>query len=107
MTQAQHLKLERLLLKGATAHGCPNDLWTATRITELIEGHFDVKFHPEHVRKIVKERLGWTSQKPQKRAKERDEDEVERWKEQEFPRIKKTPPRGVRASYSWTNQASC
>jgi len=53
--QLQHL--EDLLLDGATTHGWPNDLWTAPRVTEVIRRHFDISFHPEHVRKILKHRL--------------------------------------------------
>jgi transposase len=79
--------LEALLLQGASRHGWPNDLWTAARVQAVIRRHFGVDFHPEHVRKLLKRRLGWTSQKPQTKAKERDEDEIRRWKEQEFPRI--------------------
>jgi transposase len=66
-------ELEALLLKGAKAHGWRTELWTAQRAAELIERHFGVRFHPEHVRKILKRRLHWTSQKPQRRARERDE----------------------------------
>jgi transposase len=80
-------RLERLLLQGAAAHGWPNDLWTAARVAEVIRRHFGVRYHPEHVRKVLKRRLGWTSQKPQRKAKERDEDGIRRWKEREFPRI--------------------
>ena len=80
-------QLETLLLQGASQHGWPNDLWTAARVQQVILRHFGIDFHPEHVRKLLKRRLGWTSQKPQRRAKERDEDEIRRWKEEEFPRI--------------------
>lgn len=73
LSGAQLGELEALLLKGAEAHGFRTALWTAARAAELIERHFKVHFHPEHVRKILKRRLHWTSQKPQKRAKERDE----------------------------------
>lgn len=66
-------ELEGLLLKGAKAHGFRTELWTAARAAELIERHFGIRFHPEHVRKLLKRRLRWTSQKPQRRAKERDE----------------------------------
>jgi transposase len=66
-------RLEALLLEGAKAHGWRTELWTAARVADLIERHFRVNFHPEHVRKILKRRLHWTSQKPQRRAKERDE----------------------------------
>jgi transposase len=79
--------LEALLLPGASQQGWPNDLWTAARVKEVILRHFGIDFHPEYVRKVLKRRLGWTSQKPQTKAKERDEDEIRRWKEQEFPRI--------------------
>jgi transposase len=71
--EADRKRLEELLLRGAKAHGWRTDLWTAARVAELIERHFKVAFHPEHVRKILKRKLGWSSQKPQRRAKERDE----------------------------------
>jgi transposase len=80
-------KLERLLLQGAHKHGWPNQLWTADRVARLIQQRFGLSFHPEHVRKILKERLGWTSQKPRRKARERDDKEVERWLGDELPRI--------------------
>jgi len=40
----------------------------------LIERHFGITYHPEHVRKIRKFRVKWTSQRPQRKAKERDEE---------------------------------
>src|SRR3954463_2160013 len=73
LSAAQLKELEPLLLEGAKAHGWRTQLWTASRAAELIERHFGIRFHPEHVRKILKRRLKWTSQKPQRRAKERDE----------------------------------
>jgi transposase len=66
-------RLEELLLEGAVAHGWRTELWTAARVAVLIERHFGIVFHPEHVRKVLKRKLGWSSQKPQKRARERDE----------------------------------
>jgi len=87
LSDAQLQQLETLLLLGAQQHGWQTDLWTAQRVTELIQHHFGVSFHPEHVRKILKQRLGWTSQKPQRRARERNEKEEERWKADEFSRI--------------------
>jgi transposase len=83
-----HLRqLERLLRQGAKKHGWPNQLWTADRVARLIRDRFGVRFHPEHVRKILKRRLGWTSQKPRRKARERDDKEVERWLGDELPRI--------------------
>jgi transposase len=59
-------KLERLLRQGAKKHGWPNDLWTADRVARLLRERLGIAFHPEHVRKILKRRLGWTSQKPKR-----------------------------------------
>jgi transposase len=73
LTDEQIKELEGLLLKGAKAHGWRTELWTAARAAELIERHFRIHFHPEHVRKLLKLRLRWTSQKPQRKARERDE----------------------------------
>jgi transposase len=87
LSDPQLRELEALLLPGAARYGWPNDLWTAARVAEVIRRHFGVDYHPEHVRKILKRRLGWTSQKPQRKAKERNDDEIRRWKEEEFPRI--------------------
>jgi transposase len=80
-------KLERLLLQGAQKHGWTNELWTADRVARLIRERFGVSYHPEHVRKILKHRLGWTSQKPKRKARERNDKEVERWLGDELPRI--------------------
>jgi transposase len=66
-------KLERLLLHGTKKHGWPNQLWTADRVSGLIRERFGMSLHPEHVRKILKKRLGWTSQKPKRKARERDD----------------------------------
>jgi transposase len=69
----QMAQLEGLLKEGAKAHGWKTQLWTAERVADLIRRRFAIRFHPEHARKILKRRLKWTSQKPQRRAKERDE----------------------------------
>jgi transposase len=87
LSDAQLARLEALLRQGATGHGWPNDLWTAARVTEVIRRQFGVRHHPEHVRKVLKRRLGWTSQRPQRRAKERNEGGIRRWREGDFPRI--------------------
>jgi transposase len=87
LTDLQLSELERLLNKGAPFHGYPNELWTADRVAEVIQRRFGVEYHSEHVRKILKRRLNWTSHKPQIRARQHNDKEVERWKADEFPRI--------------------
>jgi transposase len=80
-------QLDGLLRQGAKAHGWHNQLWTAARVAQLIHRHFGVSLHPDHVRRLLRVRLGWTSQKPQRKARERDEDEIARWVRDKFPRI--------------------
>ena len=87
LSDYQLRKLERLLHQGAKKHGWANELWTADRVARLLRQRFGVSFHPEHVRKILKRRLGWTSQKPRRKARERDDKEVQRWLGDELPRI--------------------
>src|SRR5262249_10651774 len=60
--------------------------WTAERVTRLVREHFYITYHPEHVRKILKRRLHWTSQKPRRKPRERNDKEDERWKGDELPR---------------------
>jgi len=81
------LQLQQLLLQGASKHGWPNDLWTAARVAALIKRHFGVGYHPEHVRRVLKERFDWSSHKPEIRPREQNDKEVERWLDDELPRI--------------------
>jgi transposase len=87
LSDPQLAELEQLLLQGAPAHGFPNELWTAARVAQVILRHFAVKYHPDYVRRLLRRRLNWTSHKPQRRARQRNDKEVERWKADEFPRI--------------------
>lgn len=82
--------LERKILKGARAAGFPNDLWTCARIAELIKKEFGVEYHFNHVGKILA-KMGWSPQRPEKRAVERDDRRIQDWVKKEFPRIKKKP----------------
>ena len=84
----QKEKLKEVLLKGASAAGCPTELWTLKRISEVIKKEFKVEYHPGHVWKVMRE-MGWTAQKPERRARERDEIAIQAWRDKEWERIKK------------------
>jgi transposase len=77
LTAEQLKRLEALLRQGAVAHGWPNALWAAQRVAEMIRRHFGVEYHVEHARKILRKRLGWTSQVPQKKAKQRNAEVID------------------------------
>ncbi len=106
LATAQRKRLVRLLLKGPMAQGYRTNLWTTARIAEMVQREFGVSYHPDHIGRLLHS-LGWTPQKPERRALERDEDEIERWKQKQWPRIKKTPQGWVPISSLPTNRASC
>jgi transposase len=93
MTDEQLRQLEALLQQGPVAHGWANALWTTARVAQLIQHHFGIAFHHDHVGRFLRQRLSWTPQKPQRRARERDEEAIARWKRAEFPRIVKAADR--------------
>ena len=82
-------RLERELLKGPLANGFPTDLWTLARVGEVIERLTGVSYHPGHVWRILT-RLGWSRQRPARRALERDDAAIEHWAKVEWIRVKKT-----------------
>lgn len=88
LTPAQKRKLMRILSRNALAAGYATDLWTLGRIAEVTQQHFGVGYHPCHVWKLLRG-LGWSCQKPETRARERDEEAIEHWKRYQWPHIKK------------------
>ena|GEM_PF-2522559 len=107
LNEEQLRQLAEELKKGSVAHGWANELWTGTRVAALIQRKFGVMYTPDHVRVLLREALRWTSQKPEQRGRERDEEEIERWRTEEFPRIKKKPKGAEPISSSMTRPASC
>jgi transposase len=88
LSSKQRLKLARLLKKGARKHGYPTELWTLKRVAEVIRKHFDVRYDPSGVWHVLRG-MGWSCQKPERRARERDESAVAHWRAKDWPRIKK------------------
>src|SRR5207237_5001553 len=66
------------------------EVWTTKRVAEVIEKTFHVPCHYNTAGKLL-HRLDWTPQKPERRALERDEQAIQRWKKKVWPRVKKTP----------------
>jgi len=63
-------------------------------VAELIEKHFGVRYHPGHVWHLLRG-MGWSSQKPERRARERNEEAIRRWRQEDWPRIRKSPPQAL------------
>ena len=105
LSRAQQRRLIRRLVKGARAHGYRTELWTTARIAEVIRRTFGVHYHRDHVGRLMHQ-LGWSHQKPETRALERDEARIAEWKRREWARVKKTPRGWAPTSSSSTNPAS-
>jgi transposase len=93
LSPAQKRHLVRLLTRGPLHAGHRTELWTLPRVAALIQHEFGVRYHPAHVWKVLTA-LGWSCQKPERRAVERDEPAIARWTQAEWPRIKKRRPPG-------------
>jgi transposase len=106
LSSAQLARLDRELRRGPRAHGFGTDLWTLERVGVVIERCFGVTYHPGHVWKLLRDKLGWSRQRPARRAAERDEQAVARWVATEWPRIKRGPADGQRGSSSRTSRGS-
>lgn len=90
LTAEQLVKLEKMLLAGAKANGFGNELWTCPRIKELIKTRFKVDYHVDHIVRLLA-RMGWSAQRPAKRALERDDKRIRQWVKTDFPNVKKKP----------------
>jgi transposase len=94
-------RLEQGLLKGPEALGYETPLWTLWRVGHLIEQEFGVRYHKGHIWKILRQ-LKWSCQRPEGRARERNEKGIQHWKRVEWPRIKKKPKKKDERSSSST-----
>jgi transposase len=103
--KTQRRQLVKLLLKGPLAHGYRTNLWTTARIAELMRRTFGVRYHRDHVGRLMHS-LRWSPQKPERRALQRDEEKIARWKQKDWPRVKKTLHGWAPTSYLPTNRAS-
>ncbi len=90
MSEEQREQLRAMLLEGPLANGYPTDLWTLKRVRLLIEKQFGVGFSEVHVWRLLGA-MGFSNQKPEKQAKERDDQAVAKWKKRTWPALKKKP----------------
>jgi transposase len=88
LSEEQRAKVAELLERGAEAHGFRGEAWTCERVATVIRREFGVGYHPAHVSRLLRA-LKQSVQKPQRRAQQRDEEAIERWKEQRWPQLKR------------------
>ncbi len=81
-------ELPRILTRGAAAHGFRGDVWTLGRIAKVIKREFGVSYHKDHMSKVMKV-IGWSCQKPKRRATQRNEAAIKAWRDERWPEIKR------------------
>ena len=72
LTVEQRVQVPVLLARGAEAYGFRGEVWTAKRVATVIRREFGVRYHPNHVGKLLRA-AGWSVQKPITRASQRNE----------------------------------
>lgn len=105
LDERQRERLVKLLVRGPLAAGYSTELWTCRRVAEQVQKRFGVSYHPDHLGRILHD-LGFTPQKPEQYARERDEEAIRRWRIEDWPRIKKGGRIVKLASCFSTNPAS-
>ncbi len=98
LTPEQKAELVHLLEQGAEAYGFLGDVWTTKRVASLIQRTFGVRYHPAHMSRLLRE-LGWSVQKPIRRATQRNGATIQQWWSERWPALQAKPKAsGVRLS---------
>ena len=85
LADAQLAAINQALQQGARARGFDSDRWTLDRVTTVIERLTGVAYHPGHVWRLLRRRLGYRLLRPARRAVERDERAIARWVAEDWP----------------------
>lgn len=83
------VELVQKLEEGAIAAGFPTEQWTQARVKQLIKQEFGVDYHQNYISRLLDD-LGWSVQKMDPRAIERDEELIRAWLSRDWSRIKKS-----------------
>src|SRR5258706_10610886 len=90
LTSAQRAQLPALLNQGAEAFGFRGAVWTRARVAEVIRQTFGVTYHVGHISRIPKA-IRWSRQQPIRRARQRNEQAIQHWRDHDAPALKKKP----------------
>jgi transposase len=83
-------QVRRAVLQKPTEHGFGTDLWTLKRVGVVINRLHGVQFGQTQTWRILGA-LGFSAQKPEKQALERNDEAVRQWRRRTWPRLKKKP----------------
>src|SRR3954462_2836631 len=105
LTDEQRGLVPVLLARAAEAFGFGGEVWTAKRVATVIRREFGVRYHPNHVGKLLRA-AGWSVQKPITRATQRNEAGIEAWRTKRWPALKRGLTRRGEPSSGSTNRGS-
>lgn len=88
LSSKKERQVRQHILKGAGANGFAGDYWTLKRLTIGVKRWVRIEYRERSIWHVLK-RLGFSCQKPQKRARERDEKAIKTWLAKTWPEIKK------------------
>lgn len=106
VSDEQLAEVEAALAKGPRANGFPTEMWTLARVADVIETVTGVRYGPTQTWTILRKRLGWSRQRPARRALERNDEAIATWVKKDWPRIKKARGAAAPGSSSKTSPAS-
>lgn len=106
LSDAQLAQVEAALVKGPRANGFPTEMWTLARVAEVIEQVSGVRYSQTQTWTVLRERLGWSRQRPARRAIERNDEAIATWVKKDWPRIKKARGAAAPGSSSKTRAGS-
>lgn len=96
LSPGQAARIPEFLWHGPEAYGFRGQVWTCARIVRVIEEEFGVRYHKDHVGRLLKD-LGWTPQTPIRRASQRDESAIAWWRDVTWPALRAAARRERRA----------
>lgn len=88
LTEVKKKQVVDTLLKGPRAFGYHTDIWTLERVAAVIKRVARIRYHYRHVWRVLLS-MGWSCQKPETRARERNEQAIKNWVRYTWPRIQK------------------
>lgn len=88
LTREQAKKVERSLQKGPEALGYRTGLWTLARVAAVLQRETGVRYRQTQTWRFLRS-LGWSVQKPEARARERNERAIAHWQKVAWPAIQK------------------
>jgi len=94
-------RIEAELLKGPKANGYRNELWTLHRVSEVIGRVTGTTPSITRTWTLMRE-MGWSCQRPARRARQQNGEQVSTFVNKEWVLVKKTPNGGENALFSPT-----